>query len=302
MYFVRGSVPVCQGRAVSPDRKRYASGKPGHYGGPRLTIMLAALALPLAAVSAPQPGVVELQSRLDRLESVTLVDLLTRMQVLQAELRELRGALERIEHRSGAADTSAVAQYRDLDARLSRLEAGAGTTTDGRTPPGTTTGSPASGAAPWPAPGAGAAPGSSALPPTAATPPGAPASAAQSEQAEYEQAFALLKAGRYGDAERELRGFLARYPEGRLADNAQYWLGEIHFVARDYSNALNEFNQLLTRYPDSPKVADGLYKIGSIHAEQGRAGEARRAYEDLLARYPESTAARLAQERLQRLP
>lgn len=118
------------------------------------------------------------------------------------------------------------------------------------------------------------------------------------EQAEYDAAFAELKALRYERAADGFRNFIARYPESRLADNAQYWLGESYYGARNFSMALQAFQQLLDRYPDSGKRADALLKVGYSHYELRQWPAARAALEQVQAQYPDSTIARLAENRL----
>ncbi len=89
------------------------------------------------------------------------------------------------------------------------------------------------------------------------------------DQAAYNQAFDILKAGKYADAITAFQQFLQTYPQSSLADNAQYWLGESYYVTRDFQNAAAAFQTVLDRWPDSRKAPDALLKLGYTQAELG---------------------------------
>ncbi len=94
---------------------------------------------------------------------------------------------------------------------------------------------------------------------------------------------------------------MVAFPDSGLADNAQYWLAETHYVSQKYPQALPEFQALLKRYPDSRKIPDTLLKVGYCHYELEDWGAARAALSTVAADYPETTAARLANQRLDRM-
>jgi len=121
------------------------------------------------------------------------------------------------------------------------------------------------------------------------------------EQRAYQGAFDLLEGGRYEKAAKSLAKFLRDFPNGKYADNAQYWLGEAYYVTRQFKLALQEFQKLTTAFPKSPKLTHALLKIGYIDGELGNRDEAIRVLRDLIKRYPQSTAANLARKRLKQL-
>lgn len=121
------------------------------------------------------------------------------------------------------------------------------------------------------------------------------------EQQDYQDAFNLLKGGRYHDAAKAFRAFLSNYPGGEFVDNARYWLGETYYVNRQFEAAMQEFQELIAQFPQSPKFTHAMLKVGYIHHELGRPEEARQALLELVERYPDSTAAGLARKRLRRL-
>jgi len=121
------------------------------------------------------------------------------------------------------------------------------------------------------------------------------------EQPMYKQAFDLLMQRRYDEAKQAFRAFLRQYPDGRLAANAQYWVGEASYVTRDFVTALDEFTRVVQNYPTSPKVSDSLLKIAFIQYEQKEWAKSRETLESIVNQYATTTAARLAKKRLERM-
>jgi len=130
---------------------------------------------------------------------------------------------------------------------------------------------------------------------------GAPASPA-GEQAAYTQAFDALKTSNYPAAITGFQSFLNTYPGSAIADNAQYWLGEAYYVTRDYDQAATAFRVVGQRWPSSRKAPDALLKLGYTQFEQKRLAEARATLTEVTQKFPDSDAARLAAERLRRIP
>lgn len=122
------------------------------------------------------------------------------------------------------------------------------------------------------------------------------------DQAAYNQAFELLKAGKYDNAITAFQQFLSSWPQSSMADNAQYWLGESYYVTRDFQNAAAAFQAVLDRWPDSRKAPDALLKLGYTQAELKHTAQARATLTSVSTRFPGSDAANLAAARLLQLP
>lgn len=90
----------------------------------------------------------------------------------------------------------------------------------------------------------------------------------------YESAFALVREGRYDQAEKSFQSFLDRYSDHALAANAQYWLSETFYVRGDYDRSAKMFAQGYQKYPKSPKAADNLLKMGLSLAKLGKKDDA----------------------------
>lgn len=272
------------------------------------------LALPAVALSQATASLEQRVAKMERmLDSGTLLKLLRSVEELKAEVRELRGQLEQQRYSLSQMTDRQRELYLDVDRRLQRMEAGGvalgaaaassgpgsapspGTSASAGSTVGGTSAASTSGAAVVGAGAVGAAT-------TAGTPQaGATTTDPLKEQQAYQAAFNLLKAGRYDQAAKSFRKFLAEYPTGKFADNAQYWLGESYYVTRNFDSALREFNTLVSSHPDSQKVSHSLLKIGYIHDELGQKEKAREILTGLTNDYPQSTAAGLATKRLERM-
>ncbi len=224
----------------------------------------------------------DLDARVAKVERIianqSLVELSQRVEALEGGVRDLHGRTEVQENAVEAARKQQRDLYADLDSRLSALEGGAGTVTP---------------AAPLPGPAAAASAG-------AAQAGAAPLGAAEQQRA-YDAAFAALKDARYAEAIAGFRGLLAASPEGTLAPNAQYWLGEAYYVTRDYESAVGAFGAVGQRWPDSAKAPGSLLKLGYSQYELKHFDQAKQAFAQVVARYPDTEAAKLAQERMKRL-
>jgi tol-pal system protein YbgF len=133
-------------------------------------------------------------------------------------------------------------------------------------------------------------------------PPTAPLAQNDLQQQQYNRAFEALKSAQYPAAIDGFRQFLQTYPDSPLAENAQYWLGEAFYVTRDYAQAAEAFSSVQTRWPQSRKAADAMLKLGFSQFELRRFPEARTTLSDVTQRFPGTEAARLAADRLSRLP
>lgn len=217
----------------------------------------------------------ELERRMAAIERVvqnqSLVNLTQQVSTVERRGDELQGRVEELQHE---ADTTAERQrqlYADLDARIQQLEA-----------------SLQASSAPSVLEGGTLTPGELPVP-------------GGSDRDNYQAAFELLKEQRYDDAGLAFQEFIETFPESELADNAQYWLAESHYVTQKFERALREFGVVIEKFQRSRKVPDALLKMGYCNYELKRWDAARAALKRVQSEYPETTAARLAGQRLQRM-
>lgn len=246
-----------------------------------LTAPQGAAGAPVISAPSPAPSLEVRVTKLEQLlESQTLVEMLMRLERLQADVQRLHGDAEVQGHDIESLKRRQRDLSQDIDRRLRQIEqAAAAAKVAPETPP------------------------AQALPPAASlTSPDATAKSDVSrEQVMYQRALDGLKASRYDQAISDFQAFLTSYPKSEYAANAQYWLGEANYVTRRFETAVTHFKKAIDNYPASTKLADAMLKLGFAYYELGDREQARKTLNDVVVRYPGATAARLATERLQKM-
>jgi tol-pal system protein YbgF len=266
----------------------------------RLTVRIAGAAVLALACAAPVAAQkLSLADRVARLEAQSAsagssagqanVELLNRITQMQGEIQALRNQLEQVQNENAQLKQQAVDQYTDLDSRLQRMESAPAATAPAATAPSR----PASGAPARPSTTVPARPSTTGAVPASADPAG--------EQASYDAALSSLRKGDYVASARGFQAYLTQYPDGALAANAWYWLGESYYATQNYPIALRSFDTLLTQFPESPKAPDAMLKKGYSQIELGDGGPGRQTLNRVINDYPGSDAARLAASRLRAL-
>ncbi|MFZ0501458.1 MAG: tol-pal system protein YbgF [Steroidobacteraceae bacterium] len=222
----------------------------------------------------------DLDARVSKVERVvtnqSLVQLASEVDTLQAQVRDLSGRVDDLQNSNRELLKQQHDLYADLDKRVGALEHGG--TADG--------GSAESGAAA----GAGASDADS-----------GGQGASSTEQSIYGQAFDALKAGSYTVAISGFQGFLKQYPSSPLAPNAEYWLGEAHYVNQDFAAAGSAFQTVLDKWPSSSKAADAMLDLGNTQLAQGKTAKGRATLRGVVSQYSGTDAAARAQSRLKQL-
>jgi tol-pal system protein YbgF len=252
-------------------------------------ILLCLLGLPAATLAAEQST----QQRLELLERRVsrVTELTLQLDEMRRENRELRGEIENLGYEIEQLKRKQRDLYLDIDQRLGAM--------GGAT-------APAAAPAPTPSAATKPPPSPSAKAPAGPAPVSAPAVTSGDRtqiQAEYQAAYELLspQQKRYQESAKAFAKFLDKYPNDELAPNAQYWLGEAHYVSQQNAKALAAFQLVVSRHPDSTKAPGALFKIGRLQQAAGETAAAREAYERVLKDYPNSSAASLSRQRLKQL-
>ena len=217
----------------------------------------------------------ELERRLQNIERVvqnqSLVNLTQQVSAVERRGDDMQGRVEQLEHSSESTSERQRQLYADLDTRIQELE----TSIRARN-------------------SVSVMDGGTLLPGELPVPGG-------SDRDNYQAAFELLKEQRYEPAAAAFQQFLVTFPDSELADNAQYWLAESHYVTQQFGQALSEFEIVIEVFPGSRKVPDALLKMGYCNYELKRWDAARGSLARVQTDYPETTAARLAGQRLKRM-
>lgn len=292
------------------------------------SILLAVLSLGLAAQSVAQeaptgkpaklsksasiPAPPTIEERVGRLERLIngqgLVDILLRIDNLQKNVQNIQGDNEVQMHKLDELRKRQRELYIDVDRRLLQLERKQTT----QAPVAVKTPRSAAKSRATEA----AVPISKSVPATTVTVAGgkptnvtrtavatkaAPKVQQETEQQVYQKAFDLLRELRYDKAGLAFRSFIEKYPDGRYAHIAQYWLAESSYAQRDFKTAIADYQKLIDNYPGSPKRAEAMLKIGYSYYELKDYPKAQAMLERLLVSYPSTTEAGQAQNLLQKI-
>ena len=249
----------------------FAAAPVSEIGSPSQPTTTAVVVPPLPAVQPQTPG----------------ADAHYQMQVLQDEVRTLRGMVEELSNEIRQLKKRQMDDYIDLDRRLSILVTGGGQ------------GSPVavndSGAS-----GAGTSIKAAGSGNKSNVPSGQPSLPSSSQDAEqhdqYNSAYNQLKAGNVADAVKQFKAHIAKYPNGRYVANAHYWLGEIYVMQNELELARQSFATVLERYPAHRKAPDSTFKLGQVYFMMGNKVKAKELLEKAAA--GNDNAARLARSYL----
>ncbi len=81
---------------------------------------------------------------------------------------------------------------------------------------------------------------------------------------------------------------LTKFPNDKLAPNAQYWLGEAYYGKKDYTKAAVAFAKGYEKYKNENKGADNLLKLGMSMQQLGKKEEACTAFVNLEKEFPKA--------------
>ena len=211
---------------------------------------------------------------------------------VQGDVEELRNHVNRVSQQGSGSGQ----QLRKIEERLASVE---GRLRYARRSPEYELGEPA-------IPRPGAETGTPALPfgvPSVAAPAPPTATQVSAEdspecQDGYRSALRLFQGQKYSAAIQEFRSFQRNCPDSKMADDAQYWIGESHYVQNDYNRAILEFNDVLS-YRRGDRVAAALLRQAQAFLAIGDKTDARLILQKLVSDYPSASQVTEAQSMLQ---
>jgi len=240
----------------------------------QLTLILALFLCPdlLAQVGAP---VTDIASSVNDIESTTVPvtqssavsthssDQYYQLQILQDEVRTLRGLLEEVNYQLQQIKQQQMDDYLDVDRRLIALTA--------------STAEPSAGVV-------AADSNSEMLRDNSQSTLIGDISAAQTTdqtllvvvdaatmKADYDLASSLLLKNRDLDgAIIAFQNHIDNYPSSPYVANAYYWLGEIYDLRGETELALQSFRLVVDMYPDHSKAMDARFKLGKVYHVLGQ--------------------------------
>jgi len=116
----------------------------------------------------------------------------------------------------------------------------------------------------------------------------------EAQKREYQQAYGSIKDKNFEEAIKRLHLFIEHYPEGDLAGNAYYWLGEVYLVLPQLEQAKQAFSVVVSAFPMHRKAPDALFKLGVSYDRLQDPAKSEQYLNEVQLKFPESTAAKLA--------
>lgn len=104
----------------------------------------------------------------------------------------------------------------------------------------------------------------------------------------YKEGLEFLKNKNYDKAEASFDSVLRRFPQDKLAGNAQFWLGEVYYSRGQFKEAAVAFAKVYKDYKDGPKGADGLLKLGMSMSELNNKEAACEAFMNIKTEFPKA--------------
>ena len=117
----------------------------------------------------------------------------------------------------------------------------------------------------------------------------------------FAAAYSDYSRGNYDLAMSEFKQYVEIYPSSELADNAQYWIGEILYAQKKLPEAAAEFEKVAAVNAKGDKTVTALYKRGLILLEMEKKDEAIAQFHTIFKDYQKTRESELATQQLQQL-
>jgi len=216
-----------------------------------------------------------------------MLEMLGRVESLQAELQQLRGLVEQQNYEITNLKQRQQNIYADIDGRLQRVETGRGIAPAANT--GVNISSQANLAIPAAQRNAAAE----------AAKPKPRVKSKKTEKADFDKAFTSVKNSHYQQATTLFKQFLQDYPAGEYSDNATFWLASVYSVVKNDVAAKQSFAAVFTQFPQSDKAATSMLKLADIYLAENNTAKAKQLYTQITIDYANSTSAHMAEKKLQ---
>jgi tol-pal system protein YbgF len=207
------------------------------------------------------------------------------LQILRQEVQALRGLVEDMNHALSRIQKTQDDRYLELDSRFQRLNEQLSVSSRRGVPLTSSEGTQA-GEVTGDNPGANGDSHRTDI-----------VSATQDEKTLYQSALELIRGRQYELAITQLRAMIEQYPDGSLAPNAYYWLGEVYAAKPqpDYEAARKALAQVITFFPEHRKVPDAAFKLGKIYHLMGDCVRAKELLERVMVQHQGKSVSKLAE-------
>lgn len=89
----------------------------------------------------------------------------------------------------------------------------------------------------------------------------------------------------YAKAAETYSALVNKFPQGKYADQALFFIGECHYALNNRAEAMKAYRQLVEKHPNSVMRADGMYALGVAQEESKDFAEAETTYTSFLSAY-----------------
>lgn len=103
----------------------------------------------------------------------------------------------------------------------------------------------------------------------------------------YQAALRLYSTRKYQLAIKAFEDMLQQFPDGKYADNANFWTGESYFSIDEYSSAILFYEKVMT-FKGSAKIDDAQFKLGMSYLRMGQQPMAKEIFRKFLEENPGS--------------
>jgi len=110
----------------------------------------------------------------------------------------------------------------------------------------------------------------------------------------YQQAFSLVSANRYNQAQVALQGYMKNYPKGKYINEARYWSGEIYFLRKQYQQAEKQFSFVVKSGTDKRRLPIAQLRLARIYLSTNRLAQAKTLLQKIRKQYPGTTSSKMA--------
>jgi len=123
----------------------------------------------------------------------------------------------------------------------------------------------------------------------------------QKEEEIYQAAYQNFISQDYLNALKKFKDFLRDFSRGKLADNAQFWIGECEYKMGNYEQAIAEYEKVKTNYPKGNKVPAAILKQAKAFLQLDMKKDARAILSQLIENYPDTNEAANAKKQIENL-
>ena len=118
-------------------------------------------------------------------------------------------------------------------------------------------------------------------------------------QAKYIEALSLYQNAEWNLSLDGFKFLIQADSNHDLADNCQYWIGEVYYSLKDFRRSIKEFEKVFT-FPGTNKADDAQFKLGLCYVSIGQIDKAKQEFESLLEFYPNSEYYKKSQQYVQK--